>query len=166
MPLFKNLFLISCISSSIVGYDFTCFHHVYPFNSFKIVIDTCVRTYSDALVLHDCMVNNEQYDELLDVLVGRLIRLQSYIEQLLYAYKYEATVTFEELDYLRAMLDYLEVTIEQADHKDIAHGLNTVTLHLKRILKEGIGITSFNVRQAPLSLYPFPPLEFRLPRFV
>ena len=70
-----------------------------------------MRAYSDVLLLQDRAANHERIDELLDLLVGRLIRLQSYTEQLIYAYKYEATVTFDEIDYLVRMLEYLEITI-------------------------------------------------------
>lgn len=111
------------------------FHTIYPLSSFKLVVDTCMRAYSDALELHDRAANHERCDELLDLLVGRLMRLRAYIEQLMYAYRYEATVTFDELEYLIRLLDYLEVTITDTGYEHIAQALNHLMQQLKDELK-------------------------------
>jgi hypothetical protein len=135
------------------------FHKVYPFNGFKLVVDTCMRSYSDALLFQDRIANHEKCDEILDLLVGRLIRLQSYVEQLIYAYKYEATVSFDELDYLVRMLDYLEITLSDEAYEEISCALNHIAHHLKRQLKDALGIISYSYFK-PMRLLPYlsPPL--------
>lgn len=127
---------------------------IYPFNSFKSVIDTCMRSYSDALILHDRIANHERIDDLLDLLVGRLMRLESYIEQLIYAYRYEATVSFDELEYLMHMLDYLEITISETNYNKVGQGLNSIMERLKHELKDALGLLSLhNFSQVPLHHY-------------
>lgn len=120
------------------------FHKVYPLNGFKTVVDTCMRSYSDALLLQDRIANHEKGDEILDLLVGRLIRLQSYIEQLIYAYKYEATVSFDELEYLIRMIDYLELTLSDQSYQEIACTLNHLANQLKQELKDALGYCSYS----------------------
>ncbi len=138
------------------------FHKVYPFNGFKLVVDTCMRSYSDALLLQDRIANHEKCDELLDLLVGRLIRLQSYIEQLIYAYKYEATVSFDELEYLIRMLDYLEITLSDQAYHEISCALNHLANHLKQELKDALGILSC-VYFMPMRLFPYQSLPLAIP---
>lgn len=133
------------------------FHKVYPLTSFKVVVDTCMRVYSDALLLQDRIANHERCDELLDLLVGRLMRLQSYIEQLIYAYKYEATVSFDEIEYLIQMIEYLEITLSDHTYKDVACSLNNVANHLKKELKQTLGLISCSFIM-PVQL---PPSSFR-----
>ena len=138
------IFIIFCFISGVSFADDNPFHKVYPLNGFKVVVDTCMRSYSDALLLQDRISNHEKCDELLDLLVGRLIRLQSYIEQLIYAYKYEATVSFDELDYLMRMLDYLEITLSDQTYQEISSTLNHLANQLKRQLKDALGIISYS----------------------
>lgn len=148
--------LLNGVCSPIRGHE-NRFHKVYPLTGFKVVVDTCMRAYSDALVLQDRIANHERCDELLDLLVGRLIRLQSYIEQLIYAYKYEATVSFDEIEYLIQMIDYLELTLSDHAYKDIACSLNNIANHLKKELKQTLGLVSCSLFM-PVQL---PPSSFR-----
>ena len=126
------------------------YHQIYPFNSFKVVVDTCMRSYSDVLILQDRITNNERVDEIIDLLVGRLIRLQSYVDQLAVSYKYEATVSYDEIDYLIRMLEYLEVTIAHSEYQYLVHGINSITSQLKNDLKKII--TSYIFIPGPLCL--------------
>ena len=144
------------------AYEF--YHQIYPFNSFKVVVDTCMRSYSDVLILQDRIANNERVDEIIDLLVGRLIRLESYVDQLAVAYKYEATVTYEEIDYLIRMLEYLEVTIAQHEYQYLVHGINSITLQLKNDLKKIITANITFIR-VPLRLDWCPPLINHLLQF-
>ena len=132
------------------------FHQIYPLNSFKLVIDTCVRSYSDALVLQEQAASGERIDELLDMLIGRLMRLQSYIDQLIYAYKYEATVSIDELEYLMQMIDYLDITVHQNVDTQINTGLNAITSKLKIDLKQAITKTSFFIPMLRLPCLSLP----------
>lgn len=138
------------------------FHKVYPFNGFKLVVDTCMRSYSDALLLQDRIANHEKCDEILDLLVGRLIRLQSYVEQLIYAYKFEATVSFDELEYLARMLDYLELTLSDTAYKEISCTLNHLASQLKYQLKDTLGIISYSYFN-PVRLLPYQSLPLVIP---
>ena len=70
--------------------------------------------------------------------------MQSYIEQLIYAYTYEATVSFEEMEYLARMLDYLEVTLSDESYQAIACSLNQLAYHLKQESKHAIGMLSYS----------------------
>lgn len=142
------------------------FKQIYPFNSFKGVVDTCVRSYTDVLLLHDEIANNEKTDEAIDLLVGRLMRLGSYIEQVIYAYKNEATVSFDELDYLMKMLEYLEITLEQGNYPGLANGLNTIIIGLKSDLQRAMGIISLQFIPMPRYHFLFPPLEYHSLLFV
>ncbi len=142
------------------------FHKVYPLNGFKLVVDTCMRSYTDALLLQDRISNHEKFDEILDLLVGRLIRLQSYVEQLIYAYKYEATVSFDELEYLVRMLEYLELTLSDQAYQEIACVLNDLANHLKKELKDALGIIACSyLIPMQLRLYQSLPLVIPLHRF-
>ena len=40
------------------------FHKIFPLNGFKLVVDTCMRSYSDALLLQDRIANHEKCDDL------------------------------------------------------------------------------------------------------
>lgn len=142
------------------------FHKVFPLNGFKLVVDTCMRSYSDALLLQDRIANHEKCDEILDVLVGRLIRLQSYVEQLIFAYKYEATVSFDELEYLIRMIDYLEITLSDQAYQEISCTLNHLANYLKQELKDAIGIISCSYFM-PMRLFPYQslPLVIQSRRF-
>lgn len=119
------------------------FHNIYPFNSFKKVVDTCMRTYTDVLILQDQIALQQKSDEQLDLLVGRLMRLQSYIEQLIDAYRNEATICMDELNYLLQMIEYLELTIDENEHKALAQGLNAIMQRLKKELKQTLGLLSY-----------------------
>ena len=102
-----------------------------------------MRSYSDVLILQDRIANHDRIDDLLDMLVGRLMRLESYIEQLIYSYRYEATVSFDELEYLMHMLDYLEITVAETNYHQIGHGLNAIMGRLKNDLRQAMGIAIF-----------------------
>ncbi len=129
-------------------------HSIYPFNSFKSVVDTCMRSYSDALLLQDRIANHDRIDDLLDTLVGRLMRLECYIEQLIYAYRYEATVSFDELEYLARMIEYLEITVSETNYHEVGHGLNAIMNRLKHDIKNTLGLLSFHTfTQVPLHHY-------------
>jgi hypothetical protein len=159
------LLLFLSIGNNCAALSPSYFHHIYPFNSFKKVIDTCMRSYGDALALQDRITNRERYDDTIDLLVGRLIRLQSYIQQVIYAYQYEATVTFDELDYLLRMLDYLELTIAEGAYKDIIQGLNSILNQLKTDLKQVLGLISCaDFIPAPLHQHQYRSLKDHLPR--
>ncbi len=138
------------------------FHKVYPLNGFKVVVDTCMRSYSDALILQDRIANHEKCDEILDLLVGRLIRLQSYIEQLIYAYKFEATVSFDELEYLIRMIDYLELTLCDPAYQEISCTLNHLANHLKQELKNTLGMVAYSYFM-PMQLFPYSSLPLTVP---
>lgn len=133
--------------------DNICFHNIYPFNSFKRVVDTCMRAYTDVLILHDQIALQQKSDEQLDLLVGRLMRLQSYIEQLINAYRLEATITMDELDYLLQMITYLELTIDENEYKSLAQGLNCIMQRLKNELKQALGLLSYCTSKKEL-LFP------------
>ena len=104
-----------------------------------------MRSYSDVLILQDRIANHDRIDDLLDLLVGRLMRLESYIEQLIYAYRYEATVSFDELEYLVHMIDYLETTIADTNYHQVGHGLNAIMSRLKKDLKQALGLLPYMV---------------------
>lgn len=112
------------------------FHTIYPFISFKSIVDTCMKSYTDVLLIQDRLYCHEKIDEQIDLLVGRLMRLKSYIEQAIHAYQYEATITYEELDYLLRMLDYLEVTIEETRYKTVSDDLNDIISQFKVQLRQ------------------------------
>lgn len=151
---YLRLFVFTIIITGInaeVRQDNVCLYQVFPLSSFKKVVDTCMRSYTDALVLHDLLAQHEKPDEQLDLLVGRLMRLQSYVEQLIVAYQNEATVSIDELDYLMRMIEYLEFTIDEHEHKSLAQGLNGITQRLKMELKQALGLLSLYLpMQVPL----------------
>ena len=66
---------LSCILFFVfAGYGLNCqendhFYHIFPLQSFKKVVDTCMRSYTDVLLLHDLLAQYEKYDEQLDLLV-------------------------------------------------------------------------------------------------
>lgn len=155
------LFCSSIIISAVAAPE-NKFHKVYPFNGFKAVVDTCMRSYSDALLLQDKITNREKCDELLDLLVGRLIRLQSYVEQLIYAYKYEATVSFDELEYLMRMLEYLEITLSDTTYLEISCTLNHLANHIKQELKDTLSIIPCCYFM-PMRLFPYQSLPLIVP---
>lgn len=160
----KSLYLIGIVHLLIFlatwGQQENPYHQIFPLTHFKNAVDTCIRSYSDALLLQDRMAVHEKYDELLDTLVGRLARLQSYIEQLIYGYSYEAIFSYDELEYLAQMLEYLEVTIAQNEHDPLSQALNAITRKLKLNLKQAITPVSNNIIRAQLPLYSFLPLRF------
>lgn len=132
----KKAFLLFCIGMNI--HAFGQFHSLYPFISFKSIVDTCMRSYTDVLHIQDRLYCNEKIDEQIDLLVGRLIRLRSYIEQAIYAYKYEATITYDELEYLLRMLDYLEVTVAEQHHQSVYSSLNTIISEFKKQIRHAL----------------------------
>lgn len=91
-----------------------------------------MRSYTDVLLIQDRLYCNEKIDEQLDLLVGRLMRLQSYIDQAVYAYRFEATITYDELEYLLRMLDYLEVTITEQKYQQVYNSLNGIINDFKK----------------------------------
>ena len=121
-------------------YSTPLFHAVYPFVSFKSVVDTCMRSYTDVLIMQDKIYLHERIDEQMDLLVGRLMRLKSYIEQAIIAYRFEATVTYDELEYVMRMLDYLEVTISEQGYHEVSASLNKIIFELKKQLKSALDI--------------------------
>ena len=163
----RNLILFMiCSLTTIFSASSNPFHRVYPLNGFKLVVDTCMRSYTDALILQDRIANHEKFDEILDLLVGRLIRLQSYVEQLIYAYNYEATVSFDELEYLVRMLEYLELTLSDQAYQEIACVLNHLANHLKQELKDALGIIACSyLMPMQVPLYQSPPLVIPSHRF-
>lgn len=132
-----------CIGLLLVSYagslaSHAMFHSVYPFASFKSIVDVCVKSYTDVLLIQDRLYAHEKIDEQVDLLVGRLMRLKSYIEQAIHAYQYEATITYEELDYLMRMLEYLEVTFEETRYRPVAEELNKVIDQFKHQLRSAL----------------------------
>jgi len=121
------------------------FHAIYPLTSFKKVVDTCMRTYTDVLILHDQIAQREKSDEQLDLLVGRLMRLKSYIEQVIDGYRVEATISIDEITYLLQMIEYLELTIDENDYRSLADGLNALIHRLKTELKQALTISVWYV---------------------
>lgn len=116
------------------------FHSLYPFISFKSIVDTCMKSYTDVLLIQDRLYCHEKIDEQVDLLVGRLMRLKSYIDQAIYAYKHEATITYDELEYLLRMLDYLEVTIAEQSYKQIYDSLNVIISDFKKEIRQALQI--------------------------
>lgn len=116
------------------------FTGLYPFISFKSIVDTCMRSYTDVLLIQDRLYCNEKIDEQVDLLVGRLMRLQSYIDQAVYAYRFEATITYDELEYLLRMLDYLEVTITEQKYQHVYSSLNTLINDFKKKIRHALDI--------------------------
>lgn len=135
---FIGFFLI--ISMRVVFTQQPFFHSMYPFTSFKSIVDTCMRSYTDVLLIQDRIYCNEKIDEQVDLLVGRLMRLRSYIEQAIYAYRFEATVTYDELEYLLRMLDYLEVTINEQHYKQVYASLNVIITDFKKQIRQALDI--------------------------
>ena len=125
---FLGLMVVAQVSSAVSSG--ALFHSVYPFASFKSIVDTCVKSYTDVLLIQDRLHAHEKIDEQVDVLVGRLMRLKSYIEQAIH--------TYEELDYLLRMLEYLEITFEETRYKPVAHELNTVIEQFKYQLRSAL----------------------------
>lgn len=116
------------------------FNGIYPFISFKSIVDTCMRSYTDVLLIQDRLYCNEKIDEQVDLLVGRLMRLKSYIDQAIYAYRFEATVTYDELEYLLRMLDYLEITIAEQQYKPVYTSLNMIISDFKKQIRQTLEI--------------------------
>lgn len=116
------------------------FYSLYPFNSFKSIVDTCMKSYTDVLIIQDRLFCNEKVDEQIDLLVGRLMRLKSYIDQAIYAYRFEATVTYDELEYLLRMLDYLEITINEQKYRHVYDSLNLIITDFKKQIRQALDI--------------------------
>lgn len=116
------------------------FTGLYPFTSFKSIVDTCMRSYTDVLLIQDRLYCNEKIDEQVDLLVGRLMRLNSYIDQAVYAYRFEATITYDELEYLLRMLDYLEVTITEQKYQQVYCSLNALISDFKKKIRHVLDI--------------------------
>ena len=85
---------------------------LFPLPNFKKVIDTGMRIYSDLLILEEKTQRHERSEELMDLIIGRLVRLQSYVKTLINDYYVTRTVTSEELEYLARLLEYMQVTAE------------------------------------------------------
>lgn len=116
------------------------FNVLYPYTSFKSIVDTCMRSYTDVLHIQDRIYCNEKIDEQVDLLVGRLMRLKSYIDQAIYAYRFEATVTYDELEYLMKMLDYLEITISEQHYKQVYTSLNVLIADFKKQIRQALEV--------------------------
>lgn len=149
-----TLIMMLMVGVSANEQDAFYFHHIYPLNSFKKVVDTCMRAYTDVLILQDQIALQQKSDEQLDLLVGRLMRLQSYIEQLINAYRTEATITIDELDYLLQMIEYLQMTIDENEYRSLAIGLNSIMQRLKGELKQALGLHSYSSFKKE-QLYPY-----------
>ena len=106
----QSLFFI-CISSFCVAQDIN-FDTLFVLPDFKKVVDTSMRIYSDLLILEEKAQRHERSDDLVDLIVGRLVRLQTYVRKLIYEYNIGKTVSFEELEYLSRLLEYMEITAE------------------------------------------------------
>lgn len=116
------------------------FNVLYPFTSFKSIVDTCMRSYTDVLLIQDRIYSNEKIDEQVDLLVGRLMRLKSYIDQAIFAYRFEATVTYDELEYLLRMLDYLEITLNEQKYRHVYDSLNVIICDFKKQIRHALDI--------------------------
>ncbi len=108
---------------------------IYPFTSFKKVIDTSMRCYTDLLILEERLAAHERSEELVDLLVGRFTRLSTYIDQIVHDYKKEATILSEEIEYLIQLLEYMEITAESLKKETIPANLNVILVDLKNKLK-------------------------------
>jgi|GEM_PF-3033728 len=165
MKLQGGFLLLAMMYIGMYGYDNAIFHKIFPLGSFKAVVDTCMRSYTDALMMQDRIAAREKIDELLDLIVGRLIRLQSYVDQIVVAYKKDATVTYDEIDYLVRMLEYLEVTLQCDEFQEIAHSLNMIITQLRNTLKNTIDICCYTVTPMQLLPYWYQPIKYQLCQF-
>jgi hypothetical protein len=129
--------LLMCGTSFLWGSP-DIFEGIFPLPSYKKVIDTAMRVYSDLLILEEKTTFCERSDEQIDMLVGRLVRLRSYINQVINEYRYEATVSIEDLYYLIRVLDYMEVTADHLSADSVPVKLNGVINELKGTLSRSI----------------------------
>ena len=97
-----------------------------------------MRAYSDLLVLEERTTEYQRKDEQIDLLVGRLIRLQSYFNQLVYDYRYEATVSLDDLQYLVRVLEYMEITADHLPGDSVPVKLNQCIVQLKKMLTDAL----------------------------
>ncbi len=162
----KAFLVLLFIAQGLAACEDNRFHRIFPLSSFKLVIDTCMRSYSDVLLLQDKIANHEKINDLLDLLVGRLIHLESYVEQLIFAYNNDATVSYEELEYLMKLIEHLEITITETECQNFSEPLNEITNCLKMELKKTLTqLSSHNLTQGRSLLYRFLPSECRSLQF-
>ena len=109
---------------------------LFPLPNYKKAIDTSMRIYSDLLILEEKAQRNERSEELVDIIVGRLVRMQSYIRQLINDYHTQKTVSYDELEYLSQLLEYMEITAEPLIHERFPILFNNWISRLKNELKK------------------------------
>lgn len=107
----KQSIIVICMVGMITAQE-RSLESIFPLPSYKKVIDTCMRIYSDLLILEEKSQRNDRTDEVVDLIVGRLVRMESYITQLVIDYHQARTVSLEELDYLARLIEYMEITAE------------------------------------------------------
>lgn len=111
---------------------------LFPLPNYKKAIDTSMRVYSDLLILEEKAQRHERFEELVDIIVGRLVRMQSYIRQLIADYHVQKTVSRDELEYLAQLLEYMEITAEPLIHEQFPTLFNAWIMRLKDELKKAL----------------------------
>lgn len=114
------------------------FRSLFPLPSYKRVIDTSMKLYSDVLILEEKAVRHDRCDDLVDLIVGRLVRLESYIKQLIEEYQSSRTVSGEELAYLARLLEYMQITTEQLAQEAFTGSFNACLDRLKGGLSQAL----------------------------
>ena len=142
MKIYYALVLTILFSGTAYGADINeeldYFEQIFPFVSYKKVIDTCMRAYSDLLVLEEKHSEYEIRDDHIDLLVGRIMRLRSYIKQLIYERHHEATVTEEDLMYVHKVLEYMEITATHLSADSVPVKLNRLLIMLKKMVSDDL----------------------------
>ena len=138
----KRLLYVFCIS--MLGSVSLCveteinLETIFPMLSYKKVIDTAMRIYSDLLILEKKHQRHEPFEELIDIIIGRMMRIQCYVKQLVHDYTVERTVSLDELEYLSHLFDYMEITSESFQTNQFPVLFNVWLSHLKNILTKDI----------------------------
>lgn len=132
--------LLTCLISFSAVAEELRIDDLFPLQNYKKVIDTCMRVYSDLLILEEKAQRGERVEELVDIIVGRLVRMQSYVKQLIHDFHIEKTVSSDELEYLGQLLAYMEVAAHATTNDRFPILFNTWVQRLKDDLSKAVSV--------------------------
>lgn len=106
--------MIECVETTLIDLPLSL-NNTIP--SYRHIVQTSLQIYQDLLNLEDvryAIKTNKQY--VIDGLLGKLVRLYTYIKHIQHAFNHEATVSKEEIYFLIDLLEHIHLTTEYNDY--------------------------------------------------
>lgn len=98
------------------------FDTLFPEMPLKTTLDTCMQIWGDIRSLDALPKKGPSYQEKHDLIVGRLVRLNGYIDQIIQELNEGASFVRADIDYLLSIIDHItyERTMDETKTKTVA----------------------------------------------